>query len=109
MPSLLATIKMKPPECGDPAAGGERMKDLVSQSHCTRKTLTYQEIIEHLQGPQPDGKGGVMAFCPCHNDGKTHSRRSLHVSPGRKDVALVYCFAGCNAVDILRALRGCRR
>jgi hypothetical protein len=48
----------------------------------------------------------VMAFCPCHDDGAAHNRRSLHVSPGRDGKALLYCFAGCNAADILRALRG---
>ncbi len=80
---------------------------MISYSHCTRKILTYQEIIARLRDPKPDGKGGVMAFCPCHADGAAHNRRSLHVSLGKNGVVLVYCFAGCNAADILRALRGC--
>lgn len=75
-------------------------------SHCTRNNLTYQEIVARLRDPKPDRKGGVMAFCPAHADGQKHGGRSLHVSPGRDGKALVYCFAGCRAEDILRALRG---
>jgi hypothetical protein len=71
--------------------------------------ITFDNILPLLNSPVDDKKGGYMAFCPCHSDGAKHGRRSLHVSPGKNGMALVYCFAGCNAVDILRALRGCGR
>jgi hypothetical protein len=78
----------------------------MTYSYINRKSLTYQEVVTRLRDPKPDHKGGVMAFCPIHNDGKAHGRRSLHVSPGKNGAALVFCFAGCRAEDILRALRG---
>jgi hypothetical protein len=78
----------------------------MTYSYINRKSLTYQEVVTRLRDPKPDHKGGVMAFCPAHEDGKARNRRSLHVSPGRDGKALIYCFAGCNAADVLRALRG---
>ncbi len=79
---------------------------MISNSNFSRTGLSFQDIVARLRDPKPDGKGGVMAYCPCHNDGAAHNRRSLHVSPGKNGTALVYCFAGCQAVDIFRALRG---
>lgn len=90
-----------------PGGGKEKLENMISYSHCTRNGFSYQEIVSRLRDPIPDHRGGVMAFCPAHDDGKAHGRRSLHISPGKNGVALVYCFAGCNAADILRALRGC--
>ncbi len=43
-----------------------------------------------------------MVRCPCHED----SNPSLSISDGQDGVLLVNCFAGCDPVDILRALNG---
>lgn len=44
-----------------------------------------------------------MAFCPCHDDGKTQGRRSLHVSE-KDEKVLLNCFAGCSYEAIKTAL-----
>ncbi len=43
-----------------------------------------------------------MARCPCHEDRDP----SLSISDGQDGKLLVNCFAGCDPVDILRALNG---
>ncbi|MFC1889687.1 hypothetical protein ACFL4G_08025 [Thermodesulfobacteriota bacterium] len=64
-----------------------------------------KEIIFRLKDPEPDGKGGYMAFCPCHGDGEKQGRRSLHVTETKDDErVLLHCFAGCKFKDIAVAL-----
>lgn len=57
-----------------------------------------RRIVERLKGHW--GKGGGMCRCPAHRD---HSP-SLSVRVGRKTL-LFKCFAGCDAVDVIRAIR----
>ncbi|SHF60816.1 IclR helix-turn-helix domain-containing protein [Desulfofundulus australicus DSM 11792] len=67
--------------------------------------MTLTDIITCLKDPKPDGKGGYLAFCPCHNDGAKQGRRSLHISVSEKDGrVLLHCFAGCRYEDIVSAL-----
>ncbi len=65
--------------------------------------MTIESILPLLKDPKPDGKGGYMAFCPCHADGVKHGRRSLHVQE-KNGKLLLYCFAGCRYEDIKHAL-----
>ncbi len=43
-----------------------------------------------------------MACCPCHEDREP----SLSITDGQDGRLLVHCFAGCDPVEILRALNG---
>lgn len=60
--------------------------------------LEAQRITKKLGGSW-HGSGG-MACCPAHND----SKPSLSISVGRTTV-LLHCFAGCDFVDVIRAIR----
>jgi len=55
-------------------------------------------LVEQLGGKWTP-RGG-MCRCPAHDDGSP----SLSIRVGEKTL-LVHCFAGCNSVDILKALR----
>ncbi|SDY64043.1 hypothetical protein [Nitrosomonas sp. Nm33] len=45
--------------------------------------------------------GGLLAFCPGHNDRKS---RSLAANIGREGQILLKCFAGCNVHEITSAM-----
>lgn len=55
-------------------------------------------IVRKLGGIA-EGAGG-LCLCPAHDD----TRPSLSVRPGERAI-LLKCFAGCNTIDVLRALR----
>ena len=61
-------------------------------------TLEAQRITKKLGG-RWDGRSG-MACCPAHRD----RTPSLSISAGTNTV-LLHCFAGCDFVDIIRAVR----
>ena len=61
--------------------------------------MTGARTITDALGGRWSGSGG-MARCPCHED----RTPSLSISDGQDGVLLVNCFAGCDPVDILRAL-----
>jgi len=63
--------------------------------------VTARAITEALPGGRWHGSYG-MARCPCHDDREP----SLSISDGQDGKLLVNCFAGCDPVDILRALNG---
>lgn len=65
--------------------------------------IRLTDLLPRLNSPVPDGKGGYFAFCPCHNDGATRGRPSLHATE-KDGKLLLYCFAGCRFEDIMRAL-----
>ena len=60
--------------------------------------MNAHAICEALGGRWHGSYG--MARCPCHED----RTPSLAISDGQDGVLLVNCFAGCDPVDILRAL-----
>lgn len=46
--------------------------------------------------------GNILAFCPCHKNTKTPA---LSIGYDKhNDKLLVYCHAGCNSVDVLKAI-----
>lgn len=65
-----------------------------------RATTQAQAIASALGGARKSGVGW-LARCCCHDDGDP----SLSLSVGDDGRLLLYCFAGCNGVDILRELR----
>jgi hypothetical protein len=75
---------------------------MISTKDYTTKRPEYQAVIDRVRDPKPD-RDGVMAFCPCHNDGAAHNRRSLHVRE-KEGKLLLHCFAGCRYEDIIEAL-----
>jgi putative DNA primase/helicase len=67
--------------------------------------LIYHDLVMQAQaivralGGTPSGEGGLCR-CPAHDD----ERPSLSVRPGRRAL-LFKCFAGCDTLDVLKALR----
>ena len=56
-------------------------------------------LLPQLTGIRPSG-GTWMARCPAHEDGKA----SLHISRGTTHPVVLKCHAGCDPVDILKAI-----
>ncbi len=63
--------------------------------------MTARAITEALPGGRWQGSSGT-ACCPCHEDREP----SLSISDGQDGKLLVHCFAGCDPLEILRALNG---
>lgn len=59
------------------------------------------KITSLLKGSIKRHNGGILAFCPSHDDRKG---RSLSVSVGREDQVLMHCFAGCSIHEITQAI-----
>jgi len=62
--------------------------------------MTARVIIEALPGGRWHGSSGT-ACCPCHED----RNPSLSVTDGHDGRLLIHCFAGCDGVEVLAALR----
>lgn len=60
----------------------------------------FQEVASRLKGVIKRSNGGILAFCPSHED----DNRSLAVSIGRTGNVLVHCFAGCDIHEITSAI-----
>lgn len=56
----------------------------------------FQEVASRLKGVIKRSNGGLLAFCPSHDD----RSRSLAVSIGRNGGVLLHCFAGCSVDEI---------
>lgn len=59
------------------------------------------EVTSRLKGVIKRHNGGMLAFCPSHDDRKG---RSLAVSEGREGQILLHCFAGCSVHEITGAI-----
>ncbi|SDY68736.1 hypothetical protein [Nitrosomonas sp. Nm33] len=59
------------------------------------------KITPHLKGVIRRQNGGLLAFCPGHNDRKS---RSLAVNVGDDGRVLLKCFAGCSIHEITSAM-----
>ncbi|MER0171370.1 MAG: hypothetical protein DU489_12335 [Nitrosomonas sp.] len=59
------------------------------------------EVTSRLKGIIKRHNGGMLAFCPSHDDRKG---RSLAVSEGREGQILLHCFAGCSVHEITGAI-----
>lgn len=68
-------------------------------NHATHDPLT--EVTSRLRGLVKRHNGGLLAFCPSHDDRKG---RSLAVSLGRQGQVLMHCFAGCSIHEITAAI-----
>lgn len=60
----------------------------------------FAEVSSRLKGVIRRQNGGLLAFCPSHDD----QSRSLAVSIGRTGNVLVHCFAGCDIHEITGAI-----
>jgi hypothetical protein len=61
-------------------------------------SAAVQKVLERLDGVREAGAGWT-ALCPAHDD----TRPSLSVNEGDDGRALVHCFAGCAADDVIKA------
>lgn len=68
-------------------------------NYTTHDPLT--EVISRLKGVNKRHNGGMLAFCPSHDDCKG---RSLAVSTGREGQVLLHCFVGCSIHEITQAI-----
>lgn len=59
------------------------------------------DVTSRLKGVVKRHNGGLLAFCPSHDDRKG---RSLAVSLGRQGQVLLHCFAGCSIHEITGAI-----
>jgi hypothetical protein len=70
----------------------------TKSNHCNDNLI---EITSRLKGVIRRHNGGILAFCPSHDDRKG---RSLAVSLGRQNQVLAHCFAGCSIHEITAAI-----
>ncbi|MXS82137.1 hypothetical protein [Nitrosomonas oligotropha] len=59
------------------------------------------EVTSRLKGVINRHNGGMLAFCPSHDDRKG---RSLAIGTGRQGQILLKCFAGCSIHEITAAI-----
>ena len=57
-------------------------------------------FLDRLQSYRKTGKSSYMAPCPAHDD----KSPSLRISQGEDGRILIHCYAGCGAVDVVRAV-----
>jgi hypothetical protein len=63
-------------------------------------SAAIDRLLTRLQGVRPTGDSKWFARCPAHKDGT----QSLSIKEGADGRALVYCFAGCTAGEIIAAV-----
>ena len=74
----------------------------ASNSHVNYNTRNpLVEVTSRLKGVVKRHNGGMLAFCPSHDDRKG---RSLAVSIGREGQVLMRCFAGCSIHEITQSI-----
>lgn len=73
---------------------------LTKPNHYSNTDI-LSEITSRLKGVIKRHNGGILAFCPSHDDRKG---RSLAVSTGREGQVLMHCFAGCSIHEITQAI-----
>lgn len=71
-----------------------------SRVNCTTHDPST-EVTSRLKGVIKRHNGGMLAFCPSHDDRKV---RSLAVSIRREGQVLMHCFAGCSIHEITDAI-----
>lgn len=60
--------------------------------------MLTEKILSHFDGVR-GGNGRYMALCPAHKD----NNPSLSITEA-DGIILIHCFAGCRAVDVLKAV-----
>lgn len=91
---------MSPRNANAPLAGASGKYSNFDNPHYTN-TDPFQEVSSRLNGVIKRHNGGILAFCPSHDDRKG---RSLAVSVGREGQVLIHCFAGCSIHEITGAI-----
>lgn len=85
-------------ETKTPRRAGRGANTANTQAHSiTRPLETLAELLEKVRWTSA---GGFVACCPAHDD----RTPSLHIAEGEDGRALIYCFAGCTAGEIVDAL-----
>jgi hypothetical protein len=69
-------------------------------SSCSTREAPINRVLGRLTGLRAVGQQRWMALCPAHPD----KRPSLSIREGDDARVLIYCFAGCGAVEILDAI-----
>lgn len=59
-----------------------------------------ERLLGRLEKVRPNGRDRWMACCPAHQDGSP----SLSISEAEDGRALIHCFAGCEAGDVVAAV-----
>lgn len=72
----------------------------VNATHGGFVSDPFTEVSSRLKGVIRRQNGGLLAFCPSHED----RSRSLAVSIGRHGGVLLHCFAGCCVDEIAGAI-----
>lgn len=74
----------------------------LSKQHCfVSSDEILSKITPLLKGVIKRHNGGLLAFCPSHDDRKG---RSLAVSVGREGQIMMHCFAGCSIHEITASI-----
>ncbi|MDV6341226.1 hypothetical protein R2103_05525 [Nitrosomonas sp. Is24] len=74
----------------------------LSKQHCfVSGDEILAKITPLLKGVIKRHNGGMLAFCPSHDDRKG---RSLAVSVGREGQIMMHCFAGCSIHEITASI-----
>jgi hypothetical protein len=81
--------------------GADSDMPAIMQDLITPGRVTAAEIA-HALGARRVGQNRWMARCPAHRE----RTPSLSIAEGRDGRALVHCFAGCEQIDVIAALRG---
>ncbi|MCP5246046.1 MAG: hypothetical protein H6937_08885 [Burkholderiales bacterium] len=85
------------------ASGQAGAKALHKINLCDNYNINHDplsEISSRLKGVIKRQNGGLLAFCPSHDD----RSRSLAVNTGREGQVLMHCFAGCGIHEITGAI-----
>lgn len=77
------------------------MTPLQKSNRCISSNEILSEVASRLKGVIKRHNGGILAFCPSHDD---KNGRSLAVSIGRENQVLIHCFAGCSIHEITGAI-----
>jgi len=80
-------------------AGDYGVKSKLRDAKYTSSTEPVEHLLSRLDRVRSCGKGWI-ARCPAHED-KT---ASLSIAVGESGAAMVHCFAGCRAADVVGAL-----
>lgn len=97
-PRLHPPPERRNPSALDAGAGSRADFQQTTPQHCE---LQGARAITAALGGRWHGRSG-MAFCPAHPNRRTPA---LSVADGDDGRILVHCFAGCDPVDVLAALR----
>src|SRR5690606_18985346 len=82
---------------GGPGFGGSQTIGGGPRGHDTAGPLGL--VLDRLDNVRRSGRG-FTAKCPAHAD----RTASLSLAEGRDGRALLHCFAGCSALDVVQAL-----